>query len=128
MGKHQAPQNLWDWFVSCFGGISPSCSSKCEVSLVDCMQGTDTSKTDKFHTCLTSTLVQSGVCQVGCTPSYKMLVLGETPVLNLTHGSKWGEAAVPQPKPSTSICTAPHGPTPPTPTPSPKPPAPPAPS
>lgn len=110
-GGHTPPQNMWDWFVSCFGGISPPCSAKCESALMGCMQGMEQQgqvKPHAFENCLAGALPHSGVCQTGCTPSYKMLMLSETPVLNLTGGMEWGQPASSHDKPSTSICTAPQ--------------------
>lgn len=110
-GGHSPPRNMWDWMVSCFGGISPPCSSKCESALSSCMQGIEAHGQPKFaafDACVSGALVQAGVCQAGCTPSYKMLVLAENPVLNLTDGTEWGQPATPHSKPSTSICIAPH--------------------
>lgn len=103
-GGHSGPANSYDWLVSCFGGISPACSDTCESALPDCVKKSQRIASVAYQTCVTSTLVQSGHCVAGCTPSYKMLVNSEAPTRNMTTGAVWGKPAVVSPRPATSIC------------------------
>jgi len=108
-GGHSGPANEWDWIVSCFGGISTQCSAACEAALPGCVaagtaQGYYTWYT--YNYCMTSDLVSTGVCAAGCTPTESMVATSETPLLNLTAGSRWGESAVATKRPATSICSA----------------------
>jgi len=101
-GGHRAPQNMWDWFVGCFGGITPMCSAQCEDALTECMNSYTKAgyyySWWSYNTCLTSDLVKSGKCAAGCTPTYKMLASSEAPTLNLTTNTKWGQKAAPHPR------------------------------
>ena len=136
-GGHSGPQNEFDWLTSCFGGLTAPCGDVCETALVACVnkvggrgRAVSEAQPKAYAECLTKTLVASGACAEGCTPSYAMLVTSETPLTrNLTVGTNWSEpAAVHDPRPSSSICEVPNGPptpAPPTPLPTPAPPTPP---
>jgi len=103
-GGHSGPANGFDWLVSCFGGISPACSEKCESAMVECMKSSPQGGPGAYQHCLLDMLVRSGDCASGCTPSYQMLMNSEIPTRNLTVGAAWGNPAVVSPRPSASIC------------------------
>jgi len=141
-GGHAGPQNAFDWLAGCFGGLTPPCSAGCDAAHAKCVDNGDKgdnsdnggggggTKHTAYAKCLTQTLVRSGECAAGCTPTYAMLSRSEAPLTrNLTAATAWGApAAVHAPRPPHSVCEVPGGPptpVPPTPPPTPAPPTPP---
>lgn len=108
-GGHTNPKNAVYWQVGCLGITSP-CSSECEYSFIDCINGKDTSssanRTSSFDDCISEdSFVNLMGCTKSCAPTYDMLKESEEPVISkfLFFGNEQNPQHA---RPSFSKCTA----------------------
>jgi len=108
-GGHSDPENKVYWQVGCLG-ITPSCSSTCEVSFIDCVKSKSNEfAKDRFESCINeSTFENLSDCSNACAPTLEMLKTSEEPTLTKLSKGVFGANAKNEEvsQPSTSMCTS----------------------
>jgi len=110
-GGHQNPVNKAYWQVGCLG-ITPSCSTECESSFLQCVEEGDTitadSRTETFAACMELPYFSEELygCTASCAPTLEMLKASEEPIEIELSRENFGAVDTENiPRPTESMCT-----------------------